>query len=64
MAAFHNITSQLSVNGEAGADVNFDRKKDAFTGQVDYIGAYHYSTDKVQNIKPYTQVGLDYTCHW
>ncbi|WP_411703898.1 autotransporter domain-containing protein [Edaphovirga cremea] len=59
MDASHDITSQLRVSGGVGADVNLDRRRDAFTGQIDYIGAYHYDTGETQDVKPYAYVGVN-----
>ncbi|GKX51792.1 autotransporter domain-containing protein [Budvicia aquatica] len=59
MDASHHFTPQLSVNGGVGADVNLDRKREAFTGQIDYIGAYHYDRGETQNVRPYAYVGMN-----
>ncbi|WP_437184069.1 autotransporter domain-containing protein [Yersinia massiliensis] len=58
MDGSHHITPQIRVGGGVGANVNLDRKRDAFTGQVDYIGAYHYDSGETQNVKPYAYVGM------
>ncbi|EBS6151997.1 autotransporter outer membrane beta-barrel domain-containing protein, partial [Salmonella enterica subsp. enterica serovar Inganda] len=52
-------TPEIEFDGSVGADINLNRKRKAFTSQVDYIGVYHYDTGETQDVKPYANIGMN-----
>ncbi|MGS0638024.1 autotransporter domain-containing protein [Citrobacter sp. VF227] len=52
------LSDVFSVHGGAGADISLSSQREAFTGQIEYIGAWvNRDTDPV-NVRPYVKAGL------
>lgn len=59
VAVSHQVASSVTLTGEAGADWNLSRQRNAFSGRIDYIGAFAYDTGRQQNVRPYTTAGIN-----
>lgn len=58
--AQHNLTSMFQLDGEVGTRVKLNAQRDAFTGQIDYIGAYAYEAGRERTVNPYAQAGINF----
>ncbi|WP_405471106.1 autotransporter domain-containing protein (plasmid) [Morganella morganii] len=55
----YNLTDTLKLNGGLGMNINLHNQRDAFTGQIDYIGAYADDTGKTRNLAAYAYTGIN-----
>lgn len=55
------LNNSLSLDGGLGTNIKLASQQDAFSGKIDYIGAYTYSKGKMNAIRPYSYVGINVT---
>ncbi|WP_413495939.1 autotransporter domain-containing protein [Morganella psychrotolerans] len=59
----HRVNESIEFDGGIGADIRINHKRDAFTGLIRYVNDsdYIYDRGESQSVKPYVNVGLNYT---
>lgn len=57
--AQYNLTPMVLLDGALGTRVKLNGQRDAFTGQIDYIGAYAYDAGRERTVTPYAQSGVN-----
>ena len=58
--ARHQVNSVIQLDGGMGTKIKLNEKRDAFTGHINYIGAYAYDKGETALARPYVQAGVNF----
>ncbi|SPW32420.1 probable extracellular repeat, HAF family [Edwardsiella tarda] len=58
--ARHQVNPAIQLDGGMGAKIKLNEKRDAFTGHINYIGAYAYDKGETALARPYVQAGVNF----
>ena len=58
--ARHQVNPVIQLDGGMGTKIKLNEKRNAFTGHINYIGAYAYDKGEAALARPYVQAGVNF----
>ncbi|WP_438319961.1 autotransporter domain-containing protein [Edwardsiella tarda] len=56
----HQVNSSIQLDGGMGTKITLNEKRDAFTGHINYVGAYAYDKGETALARPYVHAGVNF----